>query len=231
MKTVWTIASTLAVANLLALLGLVGWLAVSDRLDLGRLHQARQLFSVTLTQEAARQEEERKQAEAARLRAEERAKEGTAPLGAADRLRMSRQESAIELQRRLRLQREMDDLRRALQAERDKLERDKADFLAQKDAWERERADILATARDEQFQKTLGTYEQLKPDKAKIALQELLKDNQVERVVAYLDGMQDRTRTRVIDEFIKDDPKLAADLLERLRARGVEPRVAAGPAR
>lgn len=32
--------------------------------------------------------------------------------------------------------------------------------------------------------------------------------------------MQDRTRTKIVDEFIKSDPKLAADLLERLRTKG-----------
>lgn len=224
MKMLWTILSTLAVANLLTLIGVVGWLATSDRLDVGRLREVRSLFAPTLSSEEARLAEEEAQSAAAEAEAALKAKEGTPPVTSADRLRFSVQESEAEVQRRLRFEREIDDLRRALRAERDKLDRDIAGLQAEREAWERERASVLAVARDEQFQKTLSTYEQLKPDQAKVALQQLLSDNQMERVIAYLDNMQDRTRTKIIDEFIKDDPKLAADLLERLRARGVEPR-------
>lgn len=224
MKSIWTIVSTLAVANLLTVIGLVGWLGASDRLDTRRLREVRRLFAPTLASELARQAEEEAQSAAAEAEAAARAKEGRPPITAADRLRLSVQESDAEVQRRLRFEREIDDLRRALRAERDRLDKDIAALKAERDAWERERASVLAVARDEQFQKTLSTYEQLKPDQAKVALQQLLSANQLERVIAYLDNMQDRTRTKIIDEFIKDDPKLAADLLERLRARGVEPR-------
>jgi hypothetical protein len=228
MRTVWSIISVLAVANLLALLGLAGWLKASDRLDVSRMRRLRQVFVTTLTQEAQSRKDEEAAAAAAQTLANEKAKEGTPPVAAADILNVRREETELEVQRRLRLQREINDLRRTLQTERAKLERDVDGFRRQKEAWERERAEILATARDEQFQKTLTTYEQLKPDKTKLALKQLLDAGDVSGVVSYLDGMQDRTRTKVIDEFIKDDPKLAADLLERLRARGVEPRGAEG---
>jgi hypothetical protein len=41
------------------------------------------------------------------------------------------------------------------------------------------------------------------------------------QVVAYLDAMEERVRNRIIAEFVKDDPALAAELLERLRTHGV----------
>jgi hypothetical protein len=40
-----------------------------------------------------------------------------------------------------------------------------------------------------------------------------------DQVVAYLNAMEDRTRTKIITEFQKQDPALAAELLERLRTR------------
>ena len=57
-------------------------------------------------------------------------------------------------------------------------------------------------------------------------LQELLDLKQVDQVVSYLNAMQERTRTKIIDEFIKSDPKMATDLLERIRTRGM---LARGP--
>lgn len=224
MKTIWTILSVLAVANLLALLALIGWLKASGRLDMERMRDVRHVFATTLAQDAAKQEQDAAAAKVAESKAKEDAKVGTPPLPAAVVLESQRQQSILDTQREQRTQREIEDLRRTLLAERERLDKDKADFAALKAAWEKERAEILANARDEQFQKTLGTYEQLKPDKAKIALKQLLDAGEQSRVIAYLDGMADRTRTKIIDEFIKDDPKLAADLLERLRSRGVEPR-------
>ena len=75
--------------------------------------------------------------------------------------------------------------------------------------------------RNAQFKKALSTLEGLKPDKAKLALQQLLDKKEVDQVVSYLNAMQERNRTRIIDEFIKSDPGTATDLLERLRTRGL----------
>lgn len=41
------------------------------------------------------------------------------------------------------------------------------------------------------------------------------------QVVAYLNAMEERVRNRIIAEFVKEDPALAAELLERLRTHGV----------
>jgi hypothetical protein len=40
------------------------------------------------------------------------------------------------------------------------------------------------------------------------------------QVLAYLDAMEERPRTKIMQEFMKTSPKLAADLLESLRVRG-----------
>lgn len=45
-------------------------------------------------------------------------------------------------------------------------------------------------------------------------------DDRLDLVVSYLNAMQERTRAKVMGEFLKDDPPLASELLERLRRRG-----------
>ncbi|MBM4108075.1 MAG: hypothetical protein FJ255_04595 [Phycisphaerae bacterium] len=53
----------------------------------------------------------------------------------------------------------------------------------------------------------------------------------LDMVVSYLNAMQERTRAKVIGEFLKDDPALASELLERLRRRGQIARAAEVPGR
>ncbi|MBK7294565.1 MAG: hypothetical protein IPI84_12500 [Holophagaceae bacterium] len=48
------------------------------------------------------------------------------------------------------------------------------------------------------------------------------------QVLAYLDAMDDKIRTAIVNEIIRDDPKLAAELLEALRVRGTFAAVAQG---
>jgi hypothetical protein len=224
MKTLWNIVCVLALANLLALGGLVVWMKATDRLDVGRMRQVRQLFSRTITEVQQQEEQDRAAAETRRQEDEVKARIGSAPVTAADRLNVKNEESEIDRLRRARAEKEIEDLRRSLLLERADLEKQRAEFEAQRKAWEEERAKVLATDGEQQFQKALATMEALKPAAAKAALRQLIDANQFDQVVAYLNGMQDRTRTRIIEEFVKDDPKMAADLLERVRTRGVEPR-------
>lgn len=48
------------------------------------------------------------------------------------------------------------------------------------------------------------------------------------QVLAYLDAMDDKIRTAIVNEIVRDDPKLAAELLEALRVRGTFAAVAQG---
>jgi len=97
---------------------------------------------------------------------------------------------------------------------------------------------VLAIAElegSEMFKKALATYEGLKPAASASMLLQLMRpgggtgalDNAgADQAVAYLNAMEDRTRTKIIAEFQKQDPALAAELLERLRTRAT---LAAGP--
>lgn len=220
MKTLWSILSVIAMANLLALAGIVGYLKVTDRLDAQRVRELRQLFTETGSQRKAREEEAKSKAESDAAAAKENAKKGTAPVTAGDALDIKVQQSQVDLTRMEALKRDVQVLqetlargKKALNDERAALDKEKKDFELARDVVRKNEGDV-------QFKKSLATIEGLKADKAKTALQALIDQKQVDQVVSYLNAMQERARTKVIDEFIKSDPKVATDLLERLRTRG-----------
>lgn len=53
----------------------------------------------------------------------------------------------------------------------------------------------------------------------------------MDRALEFLNAMQPRTRSKVITEFTKSDPKLAGELLERLRTYGQVPMATENPTR
>lgn len=224
MKSLWTMLSVLAVANLLALGGFVGWLKATDRLSPERLTAVRGLFTETIAQQKAKADEEAAKAVADQKVAAEKAKEGQPPLAASDMLNIKLEQGKADLERVESLKREVQILRETLQRERGQLDADRLALKKERDEFERARKIVADTEGNAQFKKALATLEGLKPDKAKTALQQLIDAKQVEQVVAYLNSMQERTRTKIVDEFLKADPKVATDLLERLRTRGMQAR-------
>jgi hypothetical protein len=221
MRTLWTAISVVAVANLLALVAFVGWLRMSDRLNSARVTEVRELLKETTPQRQAREERARLEQEAAQRAQEARAHAQLPPITAANTLELRLQQSQADQARLDAIRREVQIMQDTLRRERLALDADRAAFEKERSDFQAARRQIAETEGDVQFKKTLSTYEALKPDKAKAALSELIKDEQKPQVVAYLNAMQERTRTRIIDEFIKDDPRLATELLELLRTRGL----------
>ena len=224
MKKIWTVLSVLAVANLLGLGAFVAWLKSTDRLDLSRVREVRQLFVETVQQQKSREEEARARVEADEKAAAERAKAAQPPIGAGDVLALKLEQGKADQERIESLKREVQILRETLRRERAQLDADQARFKQEQADFERARQAVVQTEGNAQFKKALATLEGLKPDKAKTTLQQLIDLKQVEQVVAYMNAMQERTRTKVLDEFIKSDPKVATDLLERIRTRGIASR-------
>lgn len=224
MKSLWTMLSVLAVANLLALGAFVGWLKATDRISAERLTAVRGLFVETVAQQKAKAEEEAAKAAADQKAAAEKAKEGQTPLAASDVLNIKLEQGKADMERVESLKREVQILRETLQRERGQLDADRLALKKEKDEFERARKIVADTEGNAQFRKALATLEGLKSDKAKTALQQLIDGQQIEQVVAYLNSMQERTRTKIVDEFLKADPKVATDLLERLRTRGMQAR-------
>jgi hypothetical protein len=229
MKFLWRILSIVAVANLLALLAFVGWLKISDRLDQGRVREVRELFTKTGAQRKAEAAEAQAKAEADEKLAAERGRAGTVPVTASETLDLKIQLSELDQARLEAMRREVSILQDTLRRERKVLDADRAAFAKERDDFGKARQVVAQTEGSAQFKKALATYEGLKPDKAKLALKQLIDTKPapgvagggIDQAVAYLNAMQERSRTKIIDEFLKDDPKVANDLLERLRTRGM----------
>ena len=233
MKRLWNILAVLGIANVIGVAGFVGWLKVSDRLDMDRLRQVRAMLTPTLAEEAAKAEEDRLAAEAQAKKEKEEARLAGPPERAAASIDRQKQSDDAVVQTVLRARQEIADLRRQLLEERAKLDSEWATLAADKKKWTTEREEAEKLLASKQFKQALTTLESQKPKDAQQLLK-LMNSGQglpsggagtaapgSVRVVAYLAAMQDRTRGRVLAEWVKDDPTVAAELLEQLRRRGV----------
>lgn len=222
MKALWTIIVTTALANILAMGGLLGWLVMTDRLNGERLEDLRVMFGETVSEQKAREEAEVASRGAERDQLFEAARRGALPRGAEQINSEGFRDGEIE-QRQLdlagdnieRAESQLEERRAAFFAEVDA-------FKAEKEAFEKMREEIRAREGDGQFQKSLKTLQSLQPKAAHSMLNAMIEEGKQDEVVAYLSDMQDRSRTKLISEFQTQDPALAAELLERLRTYGID---------
>lgn len=222
MRTLWTAISVIAVANLMAIVLLGGWLYSSERLSIDRLRSVVDVMDEPIAAEAARLDREASEAGADAASQAGLASLGP-PLSSSEAVALKIESSEMDEQRIRRLRREIDDLRRTLRLERSVLDEERESF-------ETERAEFFALRerlRDiegaEQFQKALVVLSQMKAADAKTTLATLLADDQREEVISYLNGLEDRKRTAVFTQFVKDGEQVvAADLLEAIRTRGLD---------
>jgi hypothetical protein len=221
MRSIWTIVATLAIANLLAIAGVLAWLGTSDRLSGARIQQIRDVLRVPLAEERARAAAEQAAAEQRDREAAEAQRLAQPPESAATRIARQEEAEQVHLQRVLRREQEQKALRDSLDRDRALLEEQRRAFAAEKKAFEDYRRRLADTEGQEQFRRALVTLEGQKPRDAKEVLHALIRESRTEQAVSYLSAMDDRVRSKVIAEFVKDDGALAADLLERLRTRGV----------
>jgi small-conductance mechanosensitive channel len=212
---------TLAIANVVAVAGVLGWLKASDRLSKERIHAIRVMFSEPVAAEVARNKAAAAEAEKAKAAAEAQAQAEQPPVSAEQRSAIIREYEEKTRQEKLRLQRETESLLDTLTKRQEQFEADRAAFRAEKDAFEKQRAELERLEGDEQFQKSLKVYQSLKPEESKAMLAQLLTAGKTADVVTYLNAMKPSIATRIVSEFQKGDPKLAADLLERLRVHGL----------
>lgn len=221
MKTIWNIVAAMAIVNVLALAGALAWLKSTDRLSRDRIVAVRERFIKTVSQEdaekaAAQVEAKMKDADAAQAM-----KMAEPPTTAAEKIADQQFKDDQRLQVLLRQQQELDNLRTGLMSQIAKLEEREKRLEADRKAFAAERKKIAETDGDKQFLLALATLEGQKPKDAKQVLRAMLDQKQSDQVVAYLAKMEEGKRSKVMAEFVKDDAALAAELLERLRTRGI----------
>lgn len=222
-RSAWLVISTIAVANLLAILGFVGWLVMSDRLTLDRLEEIRAMVEPTVAEELEAERAAEAEAEAERARLEESGNLGAVPISASDRLNILREVDEVSRQRFERMERETRDLQRQLQAELDAIASERAIFEEMRDEFETRRTEIAELEQSKQFKRALQLYESSKPDVAANMFRSLIDQGNEDDVVSYLNAMKPMAARKVIEEFEQRDPALAARLLEGVRTYGLSP--------
>lgn len=221
MKTLWTIISILALTNLLAIVGLLLWLKSNDRLDGERVQRIREILSMTIAEEKLKKEEADKTAADEKAKADAVAKR-TGPSRPATEVIDANRENLEANQASLqRLREEIKQLQQALAKQQADVQRDREIVEATRKRVEAKEAEINKVARDQQFQQALAALEAQKAPAAKQVLQSMLTDNKREEALDYLAAMDETKRAKIMTEFIKTDERLAAELLEQLRTRGI----------
>jgi hypothetical protein len=241
MKALWTALSIFAVANLIATASFVGWLVNADRLDSDRAKRVREIFTTTISDEKAAADQQLVALEDKKKAEEAAEKEKLPPLTAAEQLAARLEATELDRQRAERMKREVQDLRTALANERDRMDAEWKKLRETRKAHEEEVALNERIVGSEQFRKTLTVLTKLEPKETKNILVQMLNGagttpvtadadsgladsasspSGLPQVLAYLDAMEDKTRTAIMSEFARDDAGLAARLLEALRIRG-----------
>lgn len=223
MKSIWTILAVVAVMNIAAISALMGWLHSSGRLSRERALAIKQVFTKTVEQERAEQalrEADLKRAEEERKLAE---KAGLPPKPAGEVIAEQQFRDEQKTQTMHRQQQDLENLRASLLSKLADLEARERKLVADRLAFAEERKRIAENDGQAQFKAALATLEGQKAKDAKAVLQSLITGRQMPQVVSYLAKMDEGKRSKVMAEFVKDDPAVAADLLERLRTRGMSP--------
>jgi len=219
-----------AIVNLLALGGLVGWLVTSGRLDQDRARAIRKMLSETIAQQQMREEKEQAEADASDAQ--------TAPpdmaLSASEIVSMRLDRIDADRERKRLLEQQASDLSSALSQREKTLASEKTAFEKARAEYEKDLDRIRTTDGDRQFRKAVKVIEGLKPKESAKLITSLIETDVddadgsatqtatgVQRAVSYLNAMQERARLKLMSELTKTKPALAADLLERLRTRGV----------
>ncbi|MCX5689643.1 MAG: hypothetical protein NTV94_07650, partial [Planctomycetota bacterium] len=174
MKALMTGIIVIAIANLLAIGGFVGWLVQTDRLDMERVRELRQKLAVTVTQDRADKAAQEKKDAAAAAEAVAAAKAAKPPLTASEQLSARLEATELDKERLSRLKREIDSLQKRLAEQADQIARDRAALERDRKAFADMSATTVETQTTEQFQKALGVLTSLKPAAAKSILAQML---------------------------------------------------------
>jgi len=222
MKTLWNVVSFLAVVHLLALAIFLVWLWQSKRLSIDRMHDAREMFAVTVPDAKAAAAKVAAEAQAERDRKIQQEKDAHPPLDSATQIQSVSLIQQQEEQARRRLEDEKKTLAQQLAASTAQLDQKRADLERQRVAWESQIRDDGKRKQDGQFLLAVKQYEQVSPKQGKKMIVELVNQKQIDQAVAYLNAMNPRAAGKILKEF-KTDPEitLATELLEKLRTFGV----------
>ena len=221
MKTLWSIVTVMAVANLLALAGFIGWLGGSGRIDESRLREVQRIFAPTVADAAAAAARAQSDAELQAEQADRAERLANPPLTASAVLASRELAADAAAQEVLRVRQEVRERQAELQLEADRLAEERATFLAERDAWQSRRDAEQQRVADEQFTQLVALFSTLKPRDARDLILEMEARNEREDVVRLLDALEIRAAAKIVSELrTPEQRRLASELLARLRDLG-----------
>ncbi|MCA9296549.1 MAG: hypothetical protein KC983_08525 [Phycisphaerales bacterium] len=222
MKRLWNMISFLAVVNLLAMGIFVGWMWQTGRLNIDRLRSLRESLMVTSADEAASMQTKEAAEQRARAEAEDLARRENPPLPSSVALRRNDDNSMRDAQIVRRLVDEKALLVDQLSMKTQQIEAERAAFEAERAAWQSATADERQRLTDTQFAKVVDLYSSIPAKQAKEMLINLVRTDDADQAVAYLNAMEIRAAAKIIKELKTDaENQLATDLLEQLRTHGL----------
>jgi len=240
MKTIWNVITIVAIAHFLALIGFVGFLAGTKRLNRERIDAARQIFAMTLPEEEAAKDAEAKAQEKKKLDAVKSTlkddpllvslypngpdTETSASMNSEERTATVTSEDEFLREREMRFKKDQEHLKRTLEEENRKLQKGWKDLKTNQDAFRAEVERQRKLREDTQFQKMISILKGLPAKDTKGKLDAFLAQGKMELVIDILDAFDARTAQKVMKEY-KTAPEnaLAAELLEKLKDRGMVP--------
>ena len=224
MKTLWNVVSFLAVVHLLALALFVGWLWQTDRLDDRRVQAVRSIFASTIAENEAQAQAARLEAERASLLAAEEGRRAAPSLPSADRVRTVSGAQADDARSVRRINDVKAQLSREIELAETQIQEQRAALDADRQQFEGGLAADTARRQDDQLGKSVKLLEGLPPKQAKQNLVDLVSAGRIDQAVIYLDRMNPRAATKILQQFkTPEESQLATELLERIRTLGSPP--------
>ena len=218
MKTLLHAIVVIVFVHMFALVGLLGWLVGTGRVNQERVDQVKAMFALSV--EAQQKAEEKAAAEAEALAAAQPPDFG-AIASTAEKLAEEQERNEILLRQLERTRQEIKSLNANLHLSRTRMEREREETKEIRDALEKKLADIEGQLNDEGFKKAIAMYEGLPPKQVKKMFMNMVERGKTEQVVDYLDAMQPRIAASVLKEFKSDlEVGQAVQLTEQLRTRG-----------
>jgi len=235
MRVLWNSVAVMLLLDAIVIAGGVVYLQATDRLNAERVHNAIDVFKPTIAEQQAMDQQAAVLAEQAEQQRQQLAHlQAVAQGPVTTRDRLTEQQVGDELAA-LNIDRLKEDTRaiqRQVELEQRKLTEQKKELDAQRAAFEQQVREYEQQRTDADFQLAVQLYEKLPAKQVKQIFLTMIDDGQPDTVVAYLASMKLRSAANVLKEFkTGTEIDVAADLIERLRARGIDiaSRLAAAP--
>lgn len=220
-KLLWPAIAIVAVANLITIVGFIGFLKFSDRLNHERIDAIRTILATTITHEQQQADADKKAAEIQAALAQKEAETDLANAGAEARNEQFRTIEQTQQELVSRARGDQQAIFQLLALRLAEVERREAELAILKKDITDSIARDRKLAKDNQFQKTVSLLSGLKPEDLKAKIDVYLADERYDLVVDLLEALPARSASKLLSLYADDtENRLAANLLLRLKDRG-----------